>query len=65
MIFTTEMFRTLIACDFDEFAELVVKVAANSCSPHTVQWYDSKSETMPNTSLKDGSVAGWGGGGDE
>jgi hypothetical protein len=54
------MFRALIACDFDEVA-LAVKVPANRYRPYTVQWYDAKSDTMPNTSLKDGSLAGWGG----
>ena len=56
------MFRALIACDFDEVA-LAVKVPANRYRPYTVQWYDAKSETVPNTSLKDESVAGWKGGG--
>jgi len=41
---------------------LAVKVPANRYRSHTVQRYDAKSETMPNTSLKDGSVAGWWGG---
>jgi hypothetical protein len=56
------MLRALIACGFEEVA-LAVKVPANRYRPHTAQRYDTKSETMPNTSLKDGSVLVWGGGG--
>jgi hypothetical protein len=60
MIFSIEIFRALIACDFDG-VPLAVKVTANRYKPYTVHLYDAKSGAMPNTYLKERSWLGGGG----